>query len=346
MKTNDLFRLSRRGFLKTSSTAAIGVASSTLFFRTAFAQTNSGIAVALDWVADVGGAGLFVAMERGYFKDSGLDVTYFPGGPNAPEPLVSLSAGRAQLAQALWLPYLDARAQGNDFVVIGAGYPVNPGGILSLPAKPIRTVEDMQGKTFLIQYPSLEVELKGISRVNNIEPDFKTAPTGFSADALFGGDGDGYLAFITNEPIALAAEGKIAGKDYVVTRLADLGYPVPTTMFTVQRDLITNHREDLVHFLAALMKGWKDTIKDPQFAVDLTVDKYGRDLGLEKDNQLKVLKATLDLIKSPDSDIYFELPVSQQERMVEFAKKSGQDKVPAKEDLFDMSLLHDAAKLV
>jgi hypothetical protein len=51
-----------------------------------------------------------------------------------------------------------------------------------------------------------ETGLTGVALYNNLSTDFKTRPTGFSADALF--DGDGYLAFITNQPLKLAQSPK------------------------------------------------------------------------------------------------------------------------------------------
>ncbi|WP_447411613.1 hypothetical protein, partial [Clostridium perfringens] len=89
-----------------------------------------------------------------------------------------------------------------------------------------------------IQFPSLEVELQGIAKVNGLSPDFRTSPTGFAADPLFAGDGDGYLAFITNQPLALEANGMVPEQDFIVTRLVDLGYPVATSLLTVDRQFL------------------------------------------------------------------------------------------------------------
>lgn len=338
MKSRNL-DATRRSMLKTMGMVAAGLAMGVPHR----ANATTPLAVALDWVADVEFAGFFVALERGYFSDQGLDVSFYPGGPNAPDPLVSLSAGRSQISQSLWLPYLDARSQGNDFVIVGASLPVNPGAVISLPSNPIRTPKDMIGKNFLIQFPSLEVELQGIAKVNGLSPDFRTSPTGFAADPLFAGDGDGYLAFITNQPLALEANGMVPEQDFIVTRLVDLGYPVATSLLTVDRQFLNAHRNELKAFLAALIKGWRDAANDVEGAATLVVEKYGRDLGLDQANQVAVLKETLKLIKHPENKIPFYLPEKQREDMIAFAKASGQPSVPLVNDVFDMSLLEEAA---
>ncbi len=75
----------------------------------------------------------------------------FPGGPNAPKPLVTLAAGKIDIGYGGWLPFLDAVARGNDFVLIAATFSVSPLGILSLAGNPIKKASDIVGKKILAQ---------------------------------------------------------------------------------------------------------------------------------------------------------------------------------------------------
>jgi ABC-type nitrate/sulfonate/bicarbonate transport system substrate-binding protein len=337
---------SRRRFMKTASASSLALIAATQMPSLAFGKSMSSMSIALDWIADVEFANLFVAKASGYFAKQNVDVAYFPGGPNAPDPLISVAAGRAQIGQCIWTPFLNAVSKDNDLVILGAAFPVNPGCIISLPSKPIRTAADLKGKTLLIQYPSLETELKGIALYNNLSTDFKTRPTGFSADALFAGDGDGYLAFITNQPLELEAQGMVRGKDFIVTALDDLGYPIPASMFAVQRSYLHQHREELVSFFAGLIQGQRACAADPAAAVKQVVEHDGRDLGLDADNQLLVLKETLKLAQSPKAKRPFMLPPEQQSEMLKFAGKIGNFSALQVQSIFDMSVLEDASKRV
>src|SRR5437016_1010727 len=83
------------------------------------AQTPTSLTLALTWIANVEYAGLWIALDKDYFRAEGLDLKYLPGGPNAPAPLVTVAAGKAEIGYANWFPFLDAVGKGNDFVLIG-----------------------------------------------------------------------------------------------------------------------------------------------------------------------------------------------------------------------------------
>ena len=88
------------------------------------------VRVALGWINNVEYAGVWMGLENGYFKEEGLDVKTLPGGPNAPPPPVTVASGGAEIGYGNWLPYLDALARGNDFVLLAGTFPVSMGTYL------------------------------------------------------------------------------------------------------------------------------------------------------------------------------------------------------------------------
>jgi NitT/TauT family transport system substrate-binding protein len=51
------------------------------------------VTIQLKWVAQAQFAGYFVAKEKGFYKDAGLDVTINPGGPDVAPPQVIAGGG-------------------------------------------------------------------------------------------------------------------------------------------------------------------------------------------------------------------------------------------------------------
>ena len=88
------------------------------------------------WINDAEFAGYFVAIDKGYYKAEGLDLTYLSGGPDV-IPESALIAGKADLT--LTTPDTTIQAivdQGAPFKIIGAQYQKNPIGIVIARQEP------------------------------------------------------------------------------------------------------------------------------------------------------------------------------------------------------------------
>lgn len=331
------FTPTRRHFLAMTATAMMPFGT-----RPAAAQQDRHVQLAFDWIPSVQYAGFFAAQQGGLFDSKQIKVDFTPGGPNAPAPLVLLAADKADVAAGTWLSTLDAINKDNDFVIIGAEFPQSPGGILSLPAKPIRKAADINGKTMMIQDPSLSVIFDGMLAFAGIKPDYQVIPTGFSADPLFAGDGDGYLCFVVNQPLELEAQGMQRDKDFVIASFMDLGYNIPETLMVVNRAYLTENRAALVDYLEMLLRGWNLHDAKPEESIKYIVDTYGQDFGLQADVELRKSELTSKLTFAPGGSGRLVIEDDQIAKMYELAKLTDRA-TPDREKIFDLSLLKEAA---
>ena len=60
------------------------------------------VTIQLKWVAQAQFAGYFVAKDKGFYKDAGLDVTINPGGPDVAPPQVIAGGGADVVVD--WMP--------------------------------------------------------------------------------------------------------------------------------------------------------------------------------------------------------------------------------------------------
>jgi len=335
-------RWSRRRFVRSGATLAASLPwLSACNSPRSFAQRN--LVLALGWVPDVEYADLWVALERGYFAQEKVPLKVWPGGPNAPQPVVEVAARQAHIGEAEWLPLLDACLRGNDFVIIGSIFPVHPAALMSLPRRPIRRPEDLPHTRFLVQGPSERTAIEAMFKLNHLPPDYQLIPVGFSPEALLNGAGEAYYCFITNQPLVLEDMGMRPGVDFIVTRLEQLGYKVPSTLLFVDRQTLHQRRPELVGFLKARLHGKAGNELDPEYAAHLAVDKYGADLGLTFHHELRTNQLQLPLYQAPGSPGPFW--ISQQDlvnNMYSAAIAAGRRNLPDPSRLMDMSLLQEA----
>jgi ABC-type nitrate/sulfonate/bicarbonate transport system substrate-binding protein len=250
---------SRRHFLQLSAV----LAASAVLPAGCHRHRPGELTMSLGWVPDVEYADLWVALDRRYMADAGLRFNYLPGGPNAPAPVLEISAGEADFGDADWLSVCDAVTQGNDFVILASLFPVGPVGLISLPARPVRTAADLVGGRFLVQGPTERAVLQALFRINGLPENYTMVPVGFSAEPLLQGAGDAYFCFVTNQPQSLTRMGLRQGTDFYVTRLYDLGYRVCTSLLTIERKTLQRRRAEMVRFLGALLRGHADNAADP-----------------------------------------------------------------------------------
>lgn len=266
--------------------------------RNAAAQSLEPLTAQLGWVQNVQYAGEWVALERGFFKANGLNVQTLPGGPSALAAPVVLAAGKAQVGYSSWFPILDAVSKGTPIVMIGAVFPKNPLGVLSLAKKPIRKPSDLVGARILVQGQNERTAVESTLKLANLPATWTPVPAGFSPEPLLAGDGDGYTAFSTNQTITLEKMGLKWGKDFFFTSFDEMGFRSLGAVLVTTREMVDKHRNLLVAYVRSVIQGWDENEKDPAYAARLAVQKYGADLGLDLAQQTRQNELQLPLAKN------------------------------------------------
>jgi ABC-type nitrate/sulfonate/bicarbonate transport system substrate-binding protein len=252
----------------------------------------------LSWTKDYEFAGSYLADDRGYWKDAGVTVDLVAGGSNS-SPVQTVASGQSLIASAS----LDEAAQlvadgGADLAIIGATFQKNGLNILSRPDKPINVPQDIVGKrigVFATNDPqwSLFLKLNGIDKSQ-----FTEVPVQYDVTPLVTGDVDGYQGYAGGELTTLASQGVNA----VVLLWADYGYNPVSAGYIVRKKSLadTDARKTLKGFLTGEIRGWEDVIYNDAVAegARLTVDKYGKDLGLDLDTQTASLQALIPYLST------------------------------------------------
>jgi ABC-type nitrate/sulfonate/bicarbonate transport system substrate-binding protein len=317
--------IDRRKFLTLGAAASAAAA---LGGRAASAA--SPLTMQAAWINDAEFAGYFVAIDNGYYTAEGLDLTYLPGGPDV-IPESTIVAGKADLA--LTTPDTTVKAivdQGAKFKIIGAQYQKNPVGIVSLAAKPIKTPQDLVGKTLAVP-PVNVISVEAMLKLNNIDKSqVNIVPYAYDPTPLVKGEIDASLDFTTNVPFTI----KQAGPEAVSFLLYDAGFTIFNDTVVVTEETLKNKRKELVAWLRASRKGWDENLKDPNLYPPKFADTWFKGTGRTIENEIYFNNAQKPLIETPAG--IFSMTDEAIAKNIEALSQVG---IKATKDMFDASLL-------
>lgn len=291
----------------------------------------------LSWVKNVEFAGEYIAVEEGYYADGGFsDVNLMAGGPGVKQDDI-VQGGKAFMGVSSPDITGNAILAGADLIIVGAQYQKNPFAVMSMADTPIETPEDMYGKKIGVQATNESVWAGFIKASGLDESKITKVPVQFDPTGLTTGEVDGWFSFITNEPNSL----KVQGFDTVTFLLNDHGYPYVSETIMVKASTLEKDRDKLKAALIGDIKGWTDSLADPTIGAKLAATKYGKDLGLDEEEQVLESKAQNELISTAETKKNGLLTVSEELISETLASlKAGGVEITA-DKLFDMSVLEE-----
>ncbi|WP_415922571.1 ABC transporter substrate-binding protein [Tateyamaria sp. SN6-1] len=265
--------LTRRFFLQTSAAGAAAAAAGV----PAFAAST--VNFQLSWLHSVQFGGSYIAANKGYWSDLGLDVSLSQGGPNAPvEPPVVSGAALVGISAADYTAA--AVAQGAPFKIIAVAMQKNPFAIASLAGNPVNTPADLVGKRIGMAVANTPV-LQALCTLNNVDiNDIEIVPTQYDPAPLVSGQVDCLLCWETDLPVAMTVQGV----DNTTMLMADHGYALHSQTYIATEDALANRRADLVALLKGEVMGWNDYFADTDAAAALAVEMFP-DAGLDLEAQ-------------------------------------------------------------
>jgi ABC-type nitrate/sulfonate/bicarbonate transport system substrate-binding protein len=298
------------------------------------------LSLRLSWIKNSEFAGSYVADNKGFYKANGFSsVDLIAGGPSAQPTEVDVQSGKALVG--ISAPDLVGAAvtKGADLVIIGAQYQKNPFAVMSLAKNPIKTPQDMYGKSFGLQSVNQPVWDAFVKASGIDDSKIKKIPAQFDPQPLVNGEADTWFSFVTNEPNLL----KVKGIDTYSFLLADFGYPLVSEVYVVKRESLTKYKDQLKAFLKSEIQGWTEVYKDPALGAQLTTDVYGKDLGLDKAEQELEVRSENNLIWTDDTKANGIFTVTDKlvQENIDVLVKGG---LKVDKKLFDFTLLNEVYK--
>jgi NitT/TauT family transport system substrate-binding protein len=254
------------------------------------------VGVVMGYIPNVQFAPWYVAENKGYFAEAGLKVKFNWGFEVDGIKLVG--ANQAEFAMLGGDQVIQARAQNIPLVYVANYYNGFPIVIVSLKEKKIEKPQDLVGKKiglpgfFGATYTGWRALLY---EANLRESDVKVQDIGFAqVAALSQGIVDAVGGYANNEPVQLGLQGK----EVNVIRVADYSRLVGIGLVTNDKT-IADKPQVIRSLVTALLRGVQYSIDNPGDALAITIQNIPEAGGTNLKTTEAVLKATIDLWKSP-----------------------------------------------
>ncbi len=243
----------------------------------AAAEAADAVTIQLKWVTQAQFAGYYVAKDKGFYKEAGLDVTIKPGGPDiAPEQV--LAAGGADVIVD-WMPAaLAAREKGVPLVNIAQTFQRSGLELTCLKSSGVTKPADFPGHTLGVWYFGNEYPFLAWMAKLNIPTDggakgVSVIKQGFNVDPLIQHQAACISTMTYNEYWQVIDAG-YKPSDLVVFKYSDEGVGMLEDGLYANGNKLKDkaYVTKLAKFVAASDKGWAWAVKHPDEAAQIVLD--------------------------------------------------------------------------
>jgi NitT/TauT family transport system substrate-binding protein len=280
--------LSRRSFIAASAATVAAPA---------LAQSPTNVRFTLDWRFE-GPSALFVnAIDKGFFRDEGLNVTVDVGnGSRESIPRVASNTYDLGFGDVNSLVRFRDENPTIDVKAVMMVYDRPPFAIVGRKSRGITAdVKSLEGKKFgapaadaaFAQWPIF----KAVNNLNDSAMKFENVGFPVREPMLASGEVDAVFGFANSSFINIKARG-VPESDITLMLMSDYGVQLYGNVIMVSPKMMAENPEAIRRFLRALNRSVKDVVKSPDGAIDSVIrrnDVAKREVELER------LKMTLDM---------------------------------------------------
>lgn len=248
--------------------------------KSAEGENPENVTVILDYVANTNHTGLYVALDQGYYKEVGMDVSIVEPTEGATATLIAV--GKGDFGISYQEDVTIARTSDDPLPVkaVAALIQHNTSGFVTYGDKDIHSPKDFEGKTYAgWGGPGEEAVLKAVMAKDGGD---------FSKLDMVISDGSGFEALKDKVDVMWFFEGwdniKCRLNDfpinYMELRQLDKRLDYYTPVIIASEDTLKNKPEMTKKFLEATAKGYRYAIEHPKESAEI-LHKYAPDYSLE-----------------------------------------------------------------
>jgi NitT/TauT family transport system substrate-binding protein len=211
-------------------------------------------------------AGFELAVEKGFYKEAGLDVTIEPGnGSQTTAQLIAV--GKYDIGFADSAPVMKLISDGAKMKVLATILQGNPNAVTALKKTGLKSVADIKGRSVAMpnagSQPSMFPLVLAANNLKESDVKLVNMPPQSMVAALIQGSVEVILGSVDQYDIALRNQGQ----DIDSYLFIDSGAPTVSTSIIASDEFLAKNPEVAKKFVAASLKGWYATLDNPAEAV-------------------------------------------------------------------------------
>lgn len=275
--------------------ARLLISLSAIFLISTVSSAQQKVVFTPQWTAQSQFAGYYVALEKGFYQEAGLDVTIVhPSASNS--AINQLKNGTTdfvtmQLQQAMI-------EMDNGLELVNILQTMQNSGLLIMPRhEKISSINDLKGKRVGIWKVGFGDYALMVDKERNLEIEW--IPFVQNINLFIAGVIDATLAMSYNELLQIRA----AGYDIsTAITLADEGYNYPEDGLYVSKDFLKKNPQTVKAFAEASRQGWEWAREHPEETLEIVMEQTRcNNIATNKTHQRWMLEEILRLNKDPES---------------------------------------------
>jgi NitT/TauT family transport system substrate-binding protein len=240
------------------------------------------------WGASLYGTPYAVAMEKGLFKQAGVDITGILGSGGGGTTVRNILASSTPYGEVAVSAALAAKAQGLDLIIVNVGTrSVSEASMVTMPDSDIKNVEDLVGKKVAITSPRSVSEMLFllVLRAKGIDASKITrVAAGGYVPGLTMLEKGAVSASVIIEPLSILRKEKYR----TVYKASDVLKPMTTSVGITTREFAKEHQDKLRAIIAGRRAGVQAIYQNPAEAGRILQKSYNleADLATEAVNNM------------------------------------------------------------
>jgi PAS domain S-box-containing protein len=223
----------------------------------------------LKWRHQFQFADYYAAIEKGYYREAGLEVELIEARPDE-NPVNDVLSGNAEFGIA-GPDLLLIRAQGHQVVALSAIFQHSPMVFITAARSGIENIHQLAGKKVMLE--SNAAELLAYLQAEGIKKEtINLLPHSFGVAEMIEGKVDVISSYLTDEPFLLAKKGL----EYRLFLPQSSGIDFYSDVLFTTEEQINNYPERVKAFVEASRRGWKYALNNIEEMVELILARYSQ----------------------------------------------------------------------